>query len=127
MPESSSLKCHDYLKCQIDPQSLQFSELYPAEFNELQELYTKIAKLEDENSERDVFHCRKYNNLQIHANFGLDSQTMAHSKRFLISLMRLPTLKQIGEDKLLLKADTFLQHISQNQGLHQKIPMKRNF
>lgn len=43
LPESSSLKCHDYLKCQIDPQ------LYPAEFNELQELYTKIAQLEDEN------------------------------------------------------------------------------
>ena len=38
LPESSALKSHDYLKCQIDPQSQQFAELYPAEFNELQEL-----------------------------------------------------------------------------------------
>ena len=49
MPESSALKGHDYLKCQVDPQSQQFSELYPAECNELQELYTKIAQLEEEN------------------------------------------------------------------------------
>ena len=49
LPESSALKSHDYLKCQIDPQSQQFAELYPAEFNELQELYTKIAQLEEEN------------------------------------------------------------------------------
>ena len=49
MPESSALKGHDYLKCQVDPQSQQFSELYPAECNELQELYTKIAQLEKEN------------------------------------------------------------------------------
>lgn len=49
MPESSALKGHDYLKCQVDPKSQQFSELYPAECNELQELYTKIAQLEEEN------------------------------------------------------------------------------
>ena len=49
LPESSSLKCHDYLKRQINLQSLQFAELYPGEFNELQELYIKIAQLEEEN------------------------------------------------------------------------------
>ena len=49
LPESSALKGHDYLKCQIDTKSQQFAELYPAEFNELQELYTKIAQLEEEN------------------------------------------------------------------------------
>lgn len=75
----------------------------------------------------DVFHLVKYNNLQICANFGLNSQTMAHSKHFLISLTRLPILKQIGEDKLQLKADTFLKHTSQKQGQHQKIRMKRTF
>ena len=129
LPECSALRGHDYLKCQIDPQSQKFAELHPAEFNELQELYTKIAQLEEEiiNSERDVFHWTKYNNLQIRANFGLAFQTMAHSKHFLISLTRLPISKQIGEGKLQLKADTFLKHTGQNQGQRQKFPLKRKF
>jgi len=131
LPESSALKGHDYLKCQIDPQSQKFAEIHPAEFNELQELYTKFAQLEEENYKLRK-RCISLDQVQQSSDscqFWTGFPNYGTFKALFYFLDEAAQLKTNwrGQCKLQLKADTFLKHTSQNQGQHQKFPLKRNF